>query len=353
MLRHFQGKFLFKSESLLEEFTWLYLGSLLNLEPVKKQHIINKENRSDILGVTPSGQLAILELKNGAGKAAIDQLIRYKDNLMKERRNTPEFSKVDFNQDFLIIAIASHFSAVAIEYAYSKLPGCLLLTYNISKNLSGDYYLSFNKLNNTIFKKVRIDILEDSLFDSLPCFIQGYLLACPEKREPILKIIDKILSYDSSISFKTSYRNKSIDFAKYNKQGQILNNKTCVSWLYEPEKNFPLGKLYLSVYLPTVKFNPRKPIQKCWTKEVGGIYLETQDFVNITKLWDLNTRLSKEPRYPLKTPEIDQTFSSFEDYYINYRKYMKSRQKLRPITHQDFTTVEGMVQMALEDLSVR
>ena len=112
----------------------MYLGSLLNLEPVKKQHIINKENRSDILGVTPSGQLAILELKNGAGKAAIDQLIRYKDNLMKERRNTPEFSKVDFNQDFLIIAIASHFSAVAIEYAYSKLPGCLLLTYNISKN---------------------------------------------------------------------------------------------------------------------------------------------------------------------------------------------------------------------------
>lgn len=74
MLRHYKGNFLLKSESLLEEFTWLYLGALLNLEPVKKQHIINKENRSDILGVTPFGQLAILELKNGAGKTAIDQL---------------------------------------------------------------------------------------------------------------------------------------------------------------------------------------------------------------------------------------------------------------------------------------
>jgi hypothetical protein len=32
---------------------------------------------------------------------------------------------------------------------------------------------------------------------------------------------------------------------------------------------------------------------------------------------------------------------------------MKSRQQLRPVSHCDFTSVEGMVQMALEDWSVR
>ena len=361
MLRHYKGNFLFKSESLLEEFTWLYLGALLNLEPVKKQHIINKENRSDILGVTPSGQLAILELKKGAGKAGIDQLIRYKDNLIKKRPHTPEFSKVDFNQPFLMIAIASHFSAPTIEYAYSRLPGCLLLTYNITKDVKGNYYLNFIQLNKTILSKVKIDILEDSLFDSLPFFIQGYLLACPEQQEPILKIIDKILSYDSSISFETDYRNHGdsisrwMEFAKYNKEGEILNNKNCASLLYEPQTNFPVGKLSLGVYLPTTIFFQRK---QRWSKQVSEITLETQDFINVTGLLDFSAILFRGStnaplRYPLKTPEIDQTFSSFEDYYINYRKYMKSRQKLRPITHQDFTTVEGMVQMALEDLSVR
>lgn len=363
MLRHFKGKFLFTSESLLEEFTWLYLGNLLNLEPVKKQHIINKGNRLDILGVTRSGQLAILELKNGAGKAAIDQLIRYKDNLIKERPDTPEFSKVDFHQDFRMIAIASHFSAATIDYAHSRLPGCLLLTYNISKSLSADYYLNFSNLNNTLLSKVKIDILEDSVFDSLPSFIQGYLLACPDKREKILKIIDKILCYNSSISFETISNNygtgiaKWMNFAKYNDQGKIINNKNCVLWIYEPETNFPLGKLSLRVYLPTVDFNPRKPVSKCWTKQVAEIFLETENFVNVTDLWDFNTMLCRGSnfhlRYPLKTPEIDETFTSFEDYYINYRKYMKSRKKLRPITHEDFTTVEGMVQMALEDWSVR
>ena len=103
MLRQFKGKFLFKSESLLEEFTWLYLDDLLNLYPVKKQHIINNQNRSDILGVNRQGQLAILELKKGGGRASIDQLIRYKDNLVDSRIRTTEFSKVDFNKDLILI----------------------------------------------------------------------------------------------------------------------------------------------------------------------------------------------------------------------------------------------------------
>ncbi len=85
--------------------------------------------------------------------------------------------------------------------------------------------------------------------------------------------------------------------------------------------------------------------------------METNDFVKVTELRDLNYTLHKALglplKYPLKTPEIDQEFYSFEDYYINYRKYMKSRQKLSPIKHSDFTSVEGVVKMALEDLSVR
>jgi hypothetical protein len=360
MLRQSQGKLLFKSEALLEEFTWLHLESLLNISRIKKQYIINKENRSDILGVNNVGQLVILELKKGGGKGCIDQLVRYKNYLTIERPRIQEFSKVDFNQEFLTIAVASSFSAATKAYAESKLPNCLLLTYQVIKNSNNEYFLIFKTIENHTFSKVKIEIIEDSLFDSLPSFMQGYLLDKPEIRARFLSIIQMILSYSSDIKFDTyiNYSDegvmKRLEFAKYNRQGQVLNNKICADFTYRYGVNFPNENIGLTVYLATVNVNPRN---YQWTKTVDGIYVETDDFVNVTELRDSNSLWSQRTglplRYPLRTPEIDETFNSFEDYYTNYRKYMKSRQQLRPVTHSDFTSVEGMVQMALEDWSVR
>lgn len=360
MLSQSKGKFLFKSESLLEEFTWLHLGDLLNIYPVKRQHIIDNQNRSDILGVNSQGQLAILELKKGGGKASIDQLIRYRYNLINSRIQTTEFSKVDFNKDLILIAVASHFSASTKNYAENNFPECLLLTYEVKQTLNGEYFLIFRHLNSTVFSQVKIEVVEDSLFDSLPSFMQGYLLSKPELRENILTIIQAIQSYSSELRFfsYTHYRSESVSkqlaFTKYNKKGEILNNKSCVSFDYFYGGNFPKGELFLEVYLPTVEINVRTYNR---TKNVDGIFVKTNDFVNVTELHDQNSGASKAfglpLAYPLKTPEIDETFYSFEDYYTNYRKYMKSRQKLKPVNHSDFTSVEGMVQMALEDWSVR
>lgn len=360
MLRQSKGKFLFKSESLLEEFIWLHLGSLLNLTKVKKQHIINKQNRADILGVNSLGNLAILELKKGGDKGSIDQLIRYKNNLINDRPQTSEFYKVDFNKDFLLIAVASYFSDSTITYAETKIPGCLLLTYQVKKTLNGEYYLILINIDNTVFSQVKIEVFEDSLFDSMPSFIQAYLLEKPQIRENVLKIIQTIQSYSSDIRFDsyTSYSqdnvSKQIVFAKYDKQGQVPKDKICAFLSYDYGLNYTTGKLSLQVYLPTVEINPRTYKR---TKKVDGIYVETNDFVKVTELRDLNYTFYKNLglplRYPLKTPEIDETFYSFEDYYINYRKYMKSRQKLRPVKHSDFTSVEEVVKMALEDWSVR
>ncbi|MBD2740122.1 hypothetical protein [Coleofasciculus sp. FACHB-1120] len=351
---------MFKSEALLEEFIWLHLSSLLNLTHLKKQHIINKQNRADILGMNSLGRLAILEIKKGGDKGSIDQLIRYKDNLINNRPQTPEFSKVDFNKDFILIAVASSFSDSTITYAESKIPGCLLLTYQVKKTLAGEYYLILKNIDNTVLSQVKVEVFEDSLFDSLPSFMQAYLLEKPQVRENVLKMIQTIQSYSSDIRFDSyaSYSqdnvSKKIVFAKYNKQGQVPKDKTCAFFSYDYGLNFPTGKLSLEVYLPTVDINPRTYKR---TKKVDGIYVETNDFVKVTELRDLNYTFYKNLglplRYPFKTPEIDNTFYSFEDYYINYRKYMKSRQKLSPVNHSDFTSVEGVVKMALEDWSVR
>ena len=106
MLRQFKGKFLLKSESLLEEFIWLNLNKLLKINPLKRQYIVNNKNRTDILGITKEGSLAIIELKKKGDKGSIDQLIRYKKNLLKYSSQSSMLSEVDFKRDFVLIAIA-------------------------------------------------------------------------------------------------------------------------------------------------------------------------------------------------------------------------------------------------------
>lgn len=68
MLRYSRGKILLQSESLLEEFIWLNLSKLLKIDPFKRQYSVNKQNRTDILGITQDRRLAIVELKKKVGQ---------------------------------------------------------------------------------------------------------------------------------------------------------------------------------------------------------------------------------------------------------------------------------------------
>ena len=204
VLKQYRGKFLLKSELLLEEFIWLNISQLLQISPLIRQYIVNKKNRTDILGITKDRRLAIVELKKEGSKRSIDQLIRYRENILQDSSESTVLSEVDFNQDFVLIAIAGRFSSQAIEYAQEKLPQALLLTYEIKKDQNNLYYLILRNRVNKIYSKVKIDIIEDSIFDSLPSFIQGYLIDNIQHRHPILSIIEQILSFSSDIKFETS-----------------------------------------------------------------------------------------------------------------------------------------------------
>ena len=360
MLRPFRGKFLLKSESLLEEFIWLNLDRLLKINPLKRQYIVNNKNRTDILGLTQEQNLAIIELKKKGGKGSIDQLIRYKGNILKYSSQSSILSEVDFDRDFVLIAIAGHFSQQARDYANSKLPEALLLTYEIQKAQNNEYLLILRSHNNKFYSKVKIDIIEDSLFDSLPSFLQGYLIDNVQHCAPILSIIKQILSYSPNLKFETrsSYSNgnfqKYLTFAKYNKNNEILNNKICAEFSYYYGLDKTINGLFFSVYLPTIQVDLRNFKRQ---RMIDGIAIDTDDFIHVNKLRDNNTVFSKirqiNVRYPLITRDIDETYSTFEDYYINYRKYMKSRKSLRPIDYSDFALVKNIVQMTLEDWSVR
>lgn len=271
------------------------------------------------------------------------------------------FSEVDFDKDCSLIAIAGYFSKKVQEYAIEKIPNALLLTYEIKKEQNSKYLLILKTQNNRIYSKIEIDIIEDSLFDSLPSFLQGYLIDNVQHRVPIISLIKKILSFSTSIRFETYsnyYSNgdisKDLSFAKYHKNGKVVNNGICAKFSYYYNSNNTQDKLYLSVYLPTAELDIRTHKRY---KLIDGISIHTEDFIYVDGLTDINKVISKAKkiplRYSLKTTEIDETYCDLKDYYINYRKYMKSRKQLRPIDYSDFAAVDKIVQIALEDWSVR
>lgn len=362
MLRQFRGKFLLKSESLLEEFIWLNLTQLLKINPLKRQYVVNNKNRTDILGITQERRLVIVELKKKGGKGSIDQLIKYRENVLKYSSQSSVLSEVNFELDFVLIAIAGHFSQQAQEYANNKLPEALLLTYEIQKAQNNEYSLILRKNDNKIYSRVEIDIIEDSLFDSLPSFLQGYLIDKVQHRAPIISIIKQILFFSPDIKFESSSNydsngdiQKYLLFTKYDQKGEIINNKICAEFYYYYNSSNKINRLYLNVYLPTIVQQGIRNVKH--KKMIDGILIDSDDFIHVNELRDNYTVLSRIRKnnliYPLKTIGINETYSSFEDYYINYRKYMKSRKSLRPIDRSDFTLVEKVVQMTLEDWSVR
>lgn len=196
-------------------------------------------------------------------------------------------------------AIASYLSDTTITYAKSRIPQCLLLTYEIIKK-NENHFLVFRQADGTIYSQTQIEIIEDPLFESLPSFIQGYLLKKSELRPRVTQIIQRILDFHSDLRFSeyvnyTGRLYKQMIFAKFNQKGEIISNKECASLTYYPNEDFPDGKLQLSVYLPTVQIKPK---QGKWIKLVDSIDINSDDFITVKSLRDFNTILCQGAQFP-------------------------------------------------------
>jgi len=81
------SEIIFKTERELEDFILeKHLYKKLDIESVERQYSpIGTSDRFDFKGIGINGENVILELKNrGGGKSAIEQVFRYKDDLLKE-----------------------------------------------------------------------------------------------------------------------------------------------------------------------------------------------------------------------------------------------------------------------------
>lgn len=146
MLHRRKKKLCFKSERDLEDFVWVHLDKLFNLQAFKRQHVI-KQDVCDILAVDEAGKLTVLELKNTADRYIVQQLTRYYDRLITEK---PLASEIDYDHPIRLIAIApAYHEHNLIDHKYSSLE-IDFLTYEVLE--SEDKSISFTLSDS---KKVR------------------------------------------------------------------------------------------------------------------------------------------------------------------------------------------------------
>lgn len=124
MLRKIGTSWQFENEALLENFLQHHLEPLLGLKVLGQQHVIHGQI-CDLIAIAPTGQLAILELKNQEDRYIVQQLTRYFDALITEK---PFQAVADYGQPVRLLAIAPSFSRDTFtDCKYSQLTIELLI----------------------------------------------------------------------------------------------------------------------------------------------------------------------------------------------------------------------------------
>ncbi|MCC5669208.1 endonuclease NucS [Nostoc sp. CHAB 5784] len=244
----------FASEAALEDFIWNNLQQLLGFTPLERQYAAKGEF-CDILALNESKQLVILELKNAEDRYVIQQLTRYYDNLLDEQ---PFTQQIDYGQPVKLIAAAPSFHRHnLIDCKYNLLKIDLLQIQVLKDNQKFQLCLQDINTNQTWSIPIPYEELSFSSTSQntpeIPQLLLDWLGACSaEKQQAILKLREKILTFDERIKEEIEGRNT----IRYGKG----KSKPVAEICYQRTSHKPIVFLWLST--PT----------SCWfgQKEVIG-----------------------------------------------------------------------------------
>jgi RecB family endonuclease NucS len=244
----------FSNESDLEDFVWNNLSKLFGLTPLKRQYIIQNDC-CDILALSESEQLVIIELKNIEDRYVVQQLTRYYHSIVTEK---PLADIVKYERPIRLIAIAPNFHRHNhIDQLYNKLSVEFFqfeitqlekqLTLHIKNQEEQNaiseiipYPQAFILDEETSVPKLRILPRIPKAFEKLLDERHA------EEKEIALKIREQILSYDEKMA-ETSTQSV-IRYGYPQKNGIIPNTKLCAEFYSRPINDF--YSLQLSLWLP-------------------------------------------------------------------------------------------------------
>ncbi|MHC5722604.1 MAG: endonuclease NucS domain-containing protein [Nostoc sp.] len=199
----------FASEAALEDFVWDNLQQLSGLKPLKRQYAVKGEI-CDILALNDTRQLVILELKNTQDRYVVQQLTRYYDNLLDEK---PFQEQIDYSHPVRLLAIAPSFHKHnLIDRKHTKLTVNFLQVTVAQINQNFHLQLQDTDTNQTWSIPIPYQELDISTVSSNipepPQLLLDWLGACTgEKQQAILKLREKILSFDGRIEEKIEGKN--------------------------------------------------------------------------------------------------------------------------------------------------
>ncbi|NER32943.1 MAG: DUF91 domain-containing protein [Oscillatoria sp. SIO1A7] len=211
-LRKTGDRWEFDSEAALEDFLWDKLEPLFALKPLKRQYNAN-EQFCDILGTSDRQQLAILELKNSEDRYVVQQLTRYYDVLVEQK----SFAEVDYEQPIRLAAIAPSFHRDNFTDLKYHLLASQFEFWQFSIVEEGEkFYFDLKNLQREATCRAEIPYRLEAATPDVPDpprKLLKMIADCPEdKRQIILGVRHKILSFDSRIQEKSD--KKSVKYGR-------------------------------------------------------------------------------------------------------------------------------------------
>ncbi|RCJ20220.1 recombinase RecB [Nostoc sp. ATCC 43529] len=229
----------FASEAALEDFVWDNLQQLSGLIPLKRQYAVKGEI-CDILALNETRQLVILELKNTEDRYIVQQLTRYYDNLLDEK---PFSEQIDYSLPVRLVAIAPSFHRHnLIDRKHTKLIVDFLQV--TVAQINQNFHLQLQDIDTNQIWSIPIPYQEldistvSSNISEPPQLLLDWLGACTgEEQQAILKLREKILSFDERIQEEIQRRNT----IRYGKG----KNKPVAELCFQKKTNKPVIFLWL------------------------------------------------------------------------------------------------------------
>lgn len=330
----------FSNEADLEDFVWNNLEKLFGLIPLKRQYIVLNDC-CDILALSDSGQLVIIELKNLEDRYVVQQLTRYYHSLSTQK---PMAEIIKYDEPIRLIAIKPDFHRHNyIDQTYNK----LLIEFWQFEIIQNDKQLKFqikNQEESTISSAI-IPYPQEYILDEitsqptlrlLPRIPKAFEKLLndrhPSDKDIVLRIREKILSFDERMGeVSTKVINR---YGYPQKNGSIPITKMCAEFYSCPINEF--YQLKFSLWLPIP--NQRYISQNIYQKKTEKILI-----------WAFNKENSNLSLNVLRNPD-PKSYRPSDSYSLNqYSKIYKL------MTGEELTdkSLDGLIEIALANWQER
>lgn len=229
----------FETEEALEDFLFSHLYEILGWTVIKRQYIVNGQ-RCDLLATDKTGRLVVIELKNVEDRGIVQQLTRYYHALLEEK---PFSDRIDYEKPVNLVAIAPSFHRDNLtdrKYHHLKFE---FFQFSIVQE-DNKFYLILKDIDSEKTSQLQIfyEDARESNLPSQPQRLRKFMTDFPpSKKETILRIREKILSFDSRMQEVASagsikYGNGTTASSKYCAELILDKKYSLVLFLWIPFK---------------------------------------------------------------------------------------------------------------------